>query len=422
MTKILFLNSLGSMSRGCVAVQTGCIKSIKANIPNSDITIWSTRPDDDKIIYEGFGVNICQHPWIKRKRSFLASLLLSSHYLFMALLGNLFNRQKLNSSYDILISLNMDGFNDRQYGTFFVIQGLIASLLPKIILRKPIILIPASIGPYKNLVNKLATQYVLNNFNMITIRGKESLAYIKKIGINKPEIKLLADLGFLLPPSSPEQTNRILQLEGITTTEYPLIGFSPSIEMGGWAFPAIQSKEEKNGKYLDVLANTADYLIEKYKALICFIPNVAADPFTKESADTIAAKKIIRRMKYANHAIIASDTYSASEIKGIIGRCDIFFSCRMHAAIAATSMAVPTVVMAYGIKFDDVISGTMKQSNCLVRIEATPEKVSSELKVKLDYVWKNRALIKEELKTNSKYADKLALQFGQLVKQTIQSQ
>ncbi len=263
---------------------------------------------------------------------------------------------------------------------------------------------------------------MLNSFNIVTIRGKKSLEYIKNIGINKPEIKLLADLGFLLPPSSFEQINKILRLEGIVTNEKPLVGFSPSIEIGSWAFPSIPSKTEKNEKYLDVMANTADYLIEKYNCLICFIPNVAADPFTKESADTIAAKKIISRMKYAKHTRVTSDTYSASEIKGIISKCDIFFSCRMHAAIAATSLAVPTVVMAYGMKFDDVIGGTMGQLNYLVRIDDTPEQVYSELKSKLDHLWKNRVSVKEELKMNSKYADELALQFGKLVKQTIQNQ
>ncbi len=414
MANILFLNSLGSMSRGCIAVQTGCIKSIKTSMPSAEITIWSTRPDNDKI-YEEYGVIVCQHPWIKRKKSLLASILLSSYHLFAALISSFTHPKKSQSPYDILISLNMDGFNDRQYGIFFVIQGLVVSLLSKIILKKPIVLIPASIGPYKNPISKLATSSILNKFNIITIRGKESLGYIQQIKIDKPCIKLLADLGFLLPPSSPANTNKILQLENIAEDAHPLIGFSPSIEMGGWAFPKIHKRSVKKEKYIELMANTADYLIEKYNVTICFIPNVAADPYTKESADAIAAKNIIRRMKNAGNTKITSDSYSASEIKGIISNCDMFFSCRMHAAIASTSVSVPTVVMAYGTKFDDVISGTMGQSNCLVRIESDPDQIASKLKSKLDYVWTNRILIREELKTNSKYANKLALEFGELV-------
>lgn len=167
------------------------------------------------------------------------------------------------------------------------------------------------------------------------------------------------------------------------------------------------------------MAETADYVIEQYNAVVCFIPNVAADPYGKESADSIAAKQIIKQMKHPDKPKITADSYTASEIKGIIGKCDMFFSCRMHSAIASTSMCIPTVVMAYGTKFDDVIGGTMGQQKCMVRIEASPEKIFNELKSKLDYVWANRIAIKNELKVKSELADKQALQFGQLVKQAV---
>ena len=418
MTRVLFLNSLGSINRGCIAVQTGCIKSIRASMPDAEITIWSARPDNDTA-YDEYSVKICQHPWGNRKKSLLVTALVSSWNLFIALIRSIGKKQKANTPYDVLISLNMDGFNDRQYGIFFVVQGLVASFFPKIILKKPIMLIPASIGPFRSRLVKRAARYVLNRFDVVTARGEISLEYLQKIGVNKPRVYLAADLGFLLPSCSRERAENILQQEQITTNGRSLVGLSPSIEMGGWSFPAIKTDAEKKDKYTELMAKTGDYIIEQCNAMICFIPNVAADPYTKESADTIAARQIIKRMKHTDEVKITSDSYSSSEIKGIISKCDMFFSCRMHAAIAATSMCVPTVVMAYGTKFDDVIGGTMGQQKCMVRIEANPEQILAELKSKLDYVWKNRDIIRNELKLKSELADKQALQFGQLVKQAI---
>lgn len=224
------------MSRGCIAVQTGCIKSIKNSIPDAEITIWSTRPGNDKF-YEELGVTVCQHPWLKRQKSLLVTALIGSWNLLIALVRNIGKQQNANLSYDVLISLNMDGFNDRQYGIFFVLQGLVAAFVPKIIFKKPIVLIPASVGPYKHWLVKLSTRYVLNKFDVVIARGETSLEYLQKIGINKPHVHLSADLGFLLPSSSQERTRNIFQQEQIIIGGRPLIGFSPSIEMGGWAFP-----------------------------------------------------------------------------------------------------------------------------------------------------------------------------------------
>ena len=43
-------------------------------------------------------------------------------------------------------------------------------------------------------------------------------------------------------------------------------------------------------------------------------------------------------------------TLNAAEIKWVIGQCDLFAGARTHATIAAFSMMVPTLSIAYSIK------------------------------------------------------------------------
>jgi colanic acid/amylovoran biosynthesis protein len=409
---VLFLNSLGSVSRGNIAVQTGCIKSIRANLPDAKITIWSMRAAEDTS-YTELDVNLFQHPWISRRRSLLLTVFTSVWHIMGAYSRTLFIRKP--APYDVLVSLNMDGFNDRQYGIFTTLQGQILALASKYILKKPIILIPASVGPFKHRFIKRFTRFALNRFEIVTVRGETSQKYLKQIGVSNPEIDLLADLGFLLEPCTSAIAEGILTREKIRTIGHPLIGIAPSIEMGLWSFPTIRSKAEKKEKYVQLMAEIADFIVELTDSFLCFVPNVPPDPYTKESADIIAAKLIVNKMKRSQNAKIASDSYSASEVKGIIGKCDMFLSCRMHSAIASTSMSVPTVVMAYGTKFDDVIAGTMGQQEYLVRIESTPELILKDLKTKLGDAWQHRLKIRSELEIRTENAKARALKFGELV-------
>jgi colanic acid/amylovoran biosynthesis protein len=48
-------------------------------------------------------------------------------------------------------------------------------------------------------------------------------------------------------------------------------------------------------------------------------------------------------------------SYTASEIKWLIGRCGFFVGARMHACIAAVSQGIPTVVQAYSKKAEGVM-------------------------------------------------------------------
>ena len=423
------LNSFGTASKGCVAVGVGLIKSAKASMPDAEITMWSLQASED-MSWEQYGIKVEQHPWAIRGRSRLFSTATGAIRVLSILVYSQFSRflKKLSkgvkppyAQYDVVIDPSMDGINDRYLGISTPVRTLTFTLLAQMIIRKPIALVPASIGPFGNKSVKRLAKFVLNRDDVITVRGEISKDYLQKLGVNRPKIYLAADLGFLLDPAPPERVGEILRTEGIGGGNKLLIGLSPSQEMGSWAFIGHGSKESRRDKYLELMSKITDHLIEKLDAVVCFIPHHGVTQYY-DTDDRIACKKIIERVRNKQAVRLISGEYKADELKGIIGSCDMFVGCRMHPCIASTSLSIPTVAISYGLKFNDVIGSTMGQENCIVSVDDQDfDEVLLKLKSTVDYVWENKVRIKEELKENSKIARDRALLFGQVVKEMVES-
>jgi len=166
--------------------------------------------------------------------------------------------------------------------------------------------------------------------------------------------------------------------------------------------------------YIGLIAETAHYVIENMDAEICLIPhNLDID---KEKDDREACTIIKEKLAYKDKVKVISSDYDINEIKGIIGRCEMFIGCRMHSTIAAVSMCVPTVATVFGIKFDEVIGNIISRDEHFIDIEYPDYKVLiCELKSKVDYVWQNRDRIRSELRETISITKEQALLFGRLL-------
>jgi polysaccharide pyruvyl transferase WcaK-like protein len=423
MPEILFLRSLGSVSRGCMAVQIGCINSIKASIPDAKITIWSIRAKEDAI-WKQYDVTVVQHPWFKKRKSNLLTLFTGFWNIlfdyFRCSVSRIFKKCDYDK-FDIIIDTNMDGFNEREYGLPYLVQSLAFTLLARYIVKKPIILVPASIGPFKTHIAKFLTKFVLGKIDIVTVRGTVSEQYLSTLKFKSAPVYLSADLGFLLPPCSLENARELLSSNGISLNSKPLIGLSPSIELSAWSFPDIPDKKVKHKKYVELMAWVTDYLIENFHVQVCFVPHVMARVSDEKSDDNLATQQIVQQVTNKSSVVIFPDWYSPEELKGIIGSLDMLVSCRMHAAIASTSMSVPTVVLAYGAKYEDVIGGTMGQQDYIVHVENCFNKVLAELKNRIDRAWSNREIIRGDLVKRGETAREQAIFFGKLARQLIET-
>ena len=124
---------------------------------------------------------------------------------------------------------------------------------------------------------------------------------------------------------------------------------------------------------------------------------------------------IFKKVRHKKIVLIKNE-YTAEEIKGIIGHCDLFIGARMHAIIASTSMGVPTVAIAYSHK----THGIMEILGCSKYVLDIKDLDYNTLASAISDVWNNRIKIRKELESKMADIKHYALLNGKLVKEYIE--
>ncbi|MDD2808406.1 polysaccharide pyruvyl transferase family protein [Rhodoferax sp.] len=231
-----------------------------------------------------------------------------------------------------------DSFSDI-YGMkhfFFLSLSKFIALL----LGKPLILSPQTIGPFKSRIAVIASNYLIRNSNKVFARDGLSMAYLIAAG-HSTNTQEVIDVAFRLPYEKKIASNSIATKVGINVSGLLL--------NGGYT---------KNNQF----GLTVDYpvLIDRLIAYFQSLPNTEVHLVAHVIARTLPVEDdyaaIIELGRKYPSAIIAPEFQSPSEAKSYISGLDFFTGARMHACIGAYSSGVAVVPMAYSRKFNGLFN------------------------------------------------------------------
>lgn len=299
MSEILISGYYGFANAGDEAMLAAMIEAFTDIDPNIKITVISGDPVDTRTRHGVNAVYRLNYPAIINKIS-TCDLLISG--------GG---------------SLLQDVTSDRSLYYYLSIMLLAKKL------GKPVMLYGQGIGPVRGSIAKGAMKYVGNMVDLITVRDEGSRRELERLEVNKPPIYVTADPVLAMHPVDKMIGRQILRRYGCEGAA-PVIGISVR-EWRDWSH------------YKNVIAKTADQLIDKYKARIIFLPMQYPD-------DSLAAKKIVSRMLHK--ATVLDEDYSTYEMVSLVGNLDLLIGIRLHALIFAAVMHVPMVGISYDPKID----------------------------------------------------------------------
>jgi colanic acid/amylovoran biosynthesis protein len=276
-----------------------------------------------------------------------------------------------------------------------------------IALKKPVYVFGQSISQYKSQEMLKFARYYLNKVSLITVREKLSFDYLKKIRI-KAHLHLTADPAFTLTPCNDSRLNEIVQTEHLPDANNTMIGISVSETATRWS-------ESSHEDFAKVMAEVCDQLISKYKAKIVFVPHVSY-PNDPANDDRLAGKAVRSLMVNKRDAFLIEGDYSCEELKAVISKCALFIGARTHATIAAASMLVPTIAIAYSIKAFGIMEDILDKEKCVCDIRSTSRK---ELLSKAEYLIENHDNVAEEMGKRLEKIRKRSMRNGELAKEII---
>jgi len=410
MPRILIAENIPSLNKGELAILYGILENLKY-FDNCKVSIFSSNFVLDNKRYPKF-VNIVKIEFNtelisfnETLNNFILSLIFTfKHVLFIAFYFFLKEYSIYLMKADIWKSyLKADLIFIGHNGVFGIGNGLISEnawitymsylYIPflRLVLKKPFVIYGGSIDSYKknNILIRKWMQFVLNKIDLITLRDNTSYQNLRSMGLSERKFFLTADLAFLLRPVNEDIVNEIFKKENIQMSHRKLVGITVTSEM---AYKFSQLNGCNNNDHNQLFAIVIDYLIEKYECEIIFLPHSIG--YGNIADDRVISRHILQHSSHKKRINIITNEYNPSELKGLIGKFDIFIGERLHSVIGALSMKIPSIVITYpGDRRLDIIK-MLDQSEYTLTLEKLDFSI---FKSKIDKLFDNKNYISNNL-------------------------
>ena len=196
----------------------------------------------------------------------------------------------------------------------------------------PVLVYAVSAGPLHDAAARTLVRDTLSRVDAVTVRERRAQQILEEVGVR--DIEVTADPAFLLEPEPlPEEA---LQREGLNKNRR-LIGFS--VREPGSAAPDIDETH-----YHALLANAADYMVDRLDADLVFVP---MEPRQK---DTQHCHAVVSKMAHAHQATVLKGEYTSGQLLSLISHFDFAVGMRLHFLIFAALNRVPFVALPYSSK------------------------------------------------------------------------
>lgn len=350
--KIIMSGYFGFSNSGDDAILKSIIESFKSLDPDLNIKVLSKDPD---LTEREYGVAA-----VDRFKFFDV-------------------RKSLKAS-DMLISGGGSLLQDKTSSRSIWYYLLIMKLAKRY--KKKVFVYSNGVGPINKIFNRNITRRVLNKVDYITLRDKDSYDFIKSIGVNNPNIKVLSDPVFNLKEASDENVRKKFDVNKDTVL----------ISIRSWM---------DDEKLIFELSKFLNYLIDEGKDIV-FMP-------MQTPRDTTISEKIVANLKSSK---IIDEKYPVEILMSLMKNADFIVAMRLHAMIYAIHQNLPFI----GLSYDPKTETLLKDFDESINIDVDAINYDDLLRA-YKYIKDNReafisnlSTINEENKKKAIEASKLALE------------
>ena len=238
----------------------------------------------------------------------------------------------------------------------------------------PVMIYAVGAGPLKDPSVQAAVREALEGVQAITVRERSAQQVLEEAGVHR-DLVVTADPALLLK-AEPLPRN-VLKIEGLEGRRR-LIGMS--VREPGVAAPDLDERV-----YHNLLANAADFMIDRWDADIVFVP------MERSVLDTQHSHAVIAKMLRPQRATVLKGEYSSGQILTLMGRLDFALGMRLHFLVFAALQGTPFVALPYAGK----VSGFLED----LKLPAPPLNLVNpgRLIAHLDESWDQRRSLKTQL-------------------------
>jgi polysaccharide pyruvyl transferase CsaB len=238
----------------------------------------------------------------------------------------------------------------------------------------PAMVYAVGVGPLRDPVNQEMVRASLEKAAALTVRENLDRKVLEEAGVHR-EILITADPALLLNPEPlPPQALRQEGLEG----KARLIGMS--VREPGPAAPDINEDV-----YHALLANAADYMVDRYDADVVFVP------MERKVLDMQHSHAVISKMLWPQRATVLKMHYTPGKLLSLMKHFVFAVGMRLHFLIFAALQGIPFVALPYASK----VTGFLQE----LQMETPPLQLvnSGRLIAYIDRSWDQRKVLQARI-------------------------
>lgn len=197
----------------------------------------------------------------------------------------------------------------------------------------PVMLYAVGAGPLDDTRAQAAIKEVLNEVDLITVREQGAQSLLESLGVEK-EIIVTADPALLLEPEP-----RAEKFFNRSDWENKRRFIGISVREPGVAAPDLDQK-----KYHELIADAADFMVDRMNAEIIFIP------MEQSEQDLQHSHAVVSKMLRPQRASVLNQDYTSGQVLSIISELDFSLGMRLHFLIFSALGKIPFVALPYASK------------------------------------------------------------------------
>jgi len=238
----------------------------------------------------------------------------------------------------------------------------------------PVLVYAVSAGPLNDTNAQALVRQSLDGAAAVTVRDRRARTLLEQIGVRGP-VEITADPALLLEPEPlPEDS---LKREGLDLS-HRLIGMS--VREPGVAAPDIDQRH-----YHALLANAADYMVDRFDADLVFVP------MERKVQDTQHSHAVVSQMSHAPRATVLKGEYTSGQMLSLMHHFAFAVGMRLHFLIFAALSRVPFVALPYSSKVMGFLEDLEIESPPLTEVNA------GRLIAHIDRSWDLRGMLQARL-------------------------
>ncbi len=371
-----FTGNLGAASMLEAAIQT-----ISAKDQHAEFTVLTVYPKQDALANTYKNVQV-----LSAKPLTLALYInpLALLYKLLVPLRAVLKRQKhVRAIVEADVYLDQGGVTFVQGRTVFLIYNL-ATILPALFVKTPVIKCSQALGPFTGRLNRTLASHFLPKMKTIFARGEKTQSYLQTLTLSN--VAPAADYAFLLNVSKENNesvrklfNSYVIEREGKTVCIVPSKLIRKKLDGAG-------------GNYVQLMQDFIHKLVgDGYTVIL--LPHSTRFYTTKtHNNDVPVCREIAAGItSYRFHFI--HKELNAQQVRAVIARSDILITSRFHGMVSGLASCVPTLVVGWSHKYQEV----MDQFGLARHALSTKELTLGRLESEFNSVFKDKKKIRKQI-------------------------